>query len=248
MHQWSDEALILKVDKFNDHDAIVHVFTPKHGLNRGVVKAGLSSTRRADMQPGTLADAKFKARMPEHLGSITLEARHSFAARVMHDPLRLAATGSMLSLLGATLAERDPHPELYRRAIEFLKHVAAGVQPLIWLAEYVRLELALLEEVGFGLDLSRCAATGTRDELAFVSPKSARAVSRAAGEPYRSKLLALPGFLLSGQMPDALQEISEGVSLTGYFLGQRLLPALQRNEPPLRAHFLRLLERRAMAA
>ncbi len=245
MHQWHDEALILKADKFGDYDAIVHLFSPNHGLNRGVVKAGFSSKRRADMQPGTLVDAKWRARLPEHMGSITLEARHSFAARVMHDPLKLAAVGSMLSLLSATLAEGDQHAKLYAGVVTFLQHVAAGTEPLIWLAEYVRLELALLEEVGFGLDLTKCAATGVRENLVYVSPKSARAVSGGAGEPYAEKLLALPPFLLDADhLPDTWEEITQGAGLTGYFLETRLLPALHRDNPHLRQHFLRVLERR----
>lgn len=246
MQTWHDEALILKVDKFGDHDAIVHVFSPQHGIYRGVVKAGFASKRRADMQPATLVDAIWKARMPEHLGSIVLEARHGFAIRVMHDPLKLAATGSLLGLLSAALAERDPHPDLYAATVNFLQHIAAGSEALIWLTEYVRLELAILEEVGFGLDLSVCAATGATEQLSYVSPKSARAVSAAAGEPYADKLLPLPPFLLKGaQLPDSWVEIEQGIRLTGYFLETRLLPSLHRDNPPLRQHFLRLLERQA---
>ncbi|MEJ0009910.1 MAG: DNA repair protein RecO [Alphaproteobacteria bacterium] len=172
MLQWSGEALILKVDKFGDHDAIVHLFSGEHGLERGVVKAGMSSKRRADMQPGTLVEARFKARMPEHLGSITFEPRHSFAARVMHDPLRLAGAGSILALLSATLAERDAHPDLYAATIHFLRHVAAGSETLVWLAEYVGSNWPCSKRVGFGLDLTSCVATGATESLAYVSPKS----------------------------------------------------------------------------
>lgn len=249
MQQWQGEALLLKADKFGDHDAIVYLFSPEHGLGRGVVKAGMSSKRRADMQPGTLVDAVWKARLPEHMGSITLEAKHSFAARVMHDPLKLAAVGSILSLLSVSLADADPHPELYAATITFLQHTAAGSDPVIWLAEYVRLELALLEEVGFGLDLTSCVATGATEDLAYVSPKSARAVGKTAGEPYAAKLLALPGFLSDNEpVPDSISDIGQGVALTGYFLETRLLPALQRNAPPLREHFVSLLFRQLSAA
>jgi len=249
MLQFTDEALILTVDKFGEHDAIVHVFTPAHGLWRGVVKRGLSSKNRADVQPATLAEATWKARLPEHMGTITLEARHSYGARVMHDPLRLSAVGSVMSLVACALAEHDAHPALYAQAITFLQHAAAGVEPLLWLAEYVRLELALLELAGFGLDLGSCAATGETDELVYVSPKSGRAVSRAAGAPYHDKLLALPEFMREGgHSPDGMGEIRDGVALTGYFLEARLLPALHRHLPPLRAHFAGLLARQTVAA
>ncbi len=242
MLQFTDEALILTVDKFGDHDAILHLFTPEHGLCRGVVKRGLSNKNRADIQPATLAQATWKARLPEHLGTITLEANHSYGARVMHDPLRLAAVGSVMSLIACSLAERDAHPELYSQAITFLQHVAAGVEPLIWLAEYVRLELALLEQAGFGLDLTSCAATGQTEDLAYVSPKSARAVSRGAGAPYHDKMLPLPDFIHHPEhLPDTIDDIRDGIAHTGHFIESRLLPALHRHTPPLRTHFTGML-------
>ncbi|MDX2094840.1 MAG: DNA repair protein RecO [Alphaproteobacteria bacterium] len=244
MLTFTDEALILVVDKFGDADAIVQLFTPAHGLCRGVVKRGLTGKNRADVQPATLVEATWKARMPEHLGTITLEARHSYAARVMHDALRLAAVGSVVGMMAASLAERDPHPELYAQAVSFLQHVAAGVEPLIWLGEYVRLELALLELAGFGLDLSRCAATGETADLAYVSPKSGRAVGKVSGQPYHDRMLALPAFVKDAQdSPESIDEVRSGVALTGHFLETRLLPALHRRPPALRTHFIGLLAR-----
>ncbi len=248
MHQWSDEALILAVDKFGDYDAIVHLFTPSHGLARGVVKRGFTSKQRPDMQPATLVAASWKARLEQHMGTITLEAKHSYGMRVMADPLKLAAVGSAMSLLKATLAEHDPHPELYHAVHNFLQHVAAGNDKLIWLSEYVRLELSLLELAGFGLDLTECASTGSTDELVYVSPKSGRAVSRLAGQPYHERMLALPGFMRDGQAADSLDEIAQGLALTGQFLETRLLPELHRHAPPLRGHFAGLLQRLSNSA
>ena len=244
MLHWQSEALILKADKFGDHDAIVHVFSAEHGLSRGVVKAGFATKRRADMQLGTLAEVTFKARMAEHMGSITLEAKHSFAARVMQDPLKLAAVGSMLSLLSASLAEHDPHPELYRKTIHFLQHAVVGEDSLLWLTEYARLEFALLEEVGFGLDLSSCAATGETGDLAYVSPKSARAVSRTAGAPYKERLLPLTEVMRNGHyIADNYKEIWDSLCVSGHFLETSLFPALNRPYPLLRGHFLAVLTR-----
>lgn len=243
MHHWTDEALILAVDKFGDYDAIVHVFTPSRGLARGVVKRGLSGKYRADLQPGTLVAVNWKARLEQHMGSITLEARHSYASRVMADALRLAAVGSAMSLLRTILAEHDPHPELYAATHHFLQHVAAAVAPLIWLSEYVRLELALLELAGFGLDLSTCAATGGSDALIYVSPRSGRAVCAAAGAAYHHRLLALPAFLRDGETAERISAIGEGLALTGHFLETRLLPELHRASPPLRRHFIGVLQR-----
>lgn len=244
MLQFTDDALILTVDKFGDHDAIVQLFTRRHGLWKGVVKRALTSKNRADMQPATLVEATWKARLPEHMGTITVEAKHSYAARVMSDPLKLSAVGSVMSLMACSLAEHDAHPELYHQTDNFLQHVAANVEPMIWLAEYVRLELALLELAGFGLDLSECAATGRTDELVYVSPKSGRAVSRDAGAAYHDRMLALPEFVRDHeQLPDILSDIHHGVTLTGHFLESRLLPALHRHLPPLRSHFANLLSR-----
>lgn len=243
MHQWTDEALILAVDKFGDYDAIVHLFTPVQGMVRGIVKRGLTSKQRPDMQPGTLIEANWKARLEQHMGTITLEAKHSYATRVMADPLKLAAVGSAMSLLRATLAEHDPHPELYHAVHHFLQHVAAGMDRLVWLSEYVRLELSLLELAGFGLDLSECAATGAAEDLAYVSPKSGRAVCRAAGQPYHERMLALPDFIREEHGADSLAEIGQGLALTGHFLETRLLPELHRHAPPLRGHFVALVGR-----
>lgn len=241
MHLWTDEALIIDIAKYGDYDAMVLLFTPQHGVVRGIVKRGMTSKKRADMQPATLAQVEWKARLPEHMGTVELEVNHGFAARVMHDPLRLAAVGSVTALLGASLAERDPHPELYYAAIDFLRHVAAGVEPLVWMAEYVRLELMLLKEAGFGLDLASCAATGGVEELVYVSPNTGRAVSRGAGEPYHERMLGLPPFILHGNLPDEMAEITAGVALAGHFLETQLLPALHRRPPAMRAHFCGLL-------
>lgn len=245
MLHFTDEALVLAVDKFGDQDAIVTLFTLQHGLCKGVVKRGMTSKNRADLQPATLVEATWKARLAEHMGTLTLEAKHSFGARIMHDPLRLSAVGSVMGLIACTLAERDAHAELYAQTVLFLQHVAAGVEQLVWLTEYVRLELSILEQAGFGLDLESCAATGTREELVYVSPKSGRAVSRAAGEPYHDRMLALPEFICDEeQLPDGMDELRSGVALTGHFIESRLLPALHRQSPALRGHFLQLLRRK----
>ena len=162
----------------------------------------------------------------------------------MHDPLRLAAVGSAMGLLNAVLAERDPHPELFHISVDFLRHVAAGVERLIWLGEYVRLELALLEQAGFGLDLTQCAATGTTEDLVYVSPKSGRAVCKAAGEAYHERMLALPPCVRDpSHLADTMLEINQGLALTGYFIESRMLPALHRKPPPLRAHFVQMVAR-----
>jgi DNA repair protein RecO (recombination protein O) len=129
-----------------------------------------------------------------------------------------------------------------------LQHVAIGEAPLVWLGEYVRLELALLELAGFGLDLNSCAATGGTEQLSYVSPKSGRAVSQVAGQPYHDRMLTLPEFIKDAEhSPESLEQVGQGIALTGYFLETRLLPALHRKPPALRAHFVALLARKTAA-
>jgi len=154
-----------------------------------------------------------------------------------------------MALITASLAERDPHPELYAQVLSFLQHAAAGVEQLIWLGEYVRLELALLEQAGFGLDLSECVATGSRENLTYVSPKSGRAVSGEAGAPYHDRMLQLPEFIKdTDHLPEAMGEVQAGMALTGHFLETRMLPSLHRHTPPLRSHFAGLLARTVESA
>lgn len=245
MLSFTDEALILTIYKLGDSDAIVHLLTREHGVYRGVIKRAFSGKGRADIQVATQVEAVWKARLAEHLGTVTLEAKHSFGARVMHDPLRLAAVGSVMSMIAVSLGEHEAHPQLYAQVVAFLQHVAAGVEPLVWLGEYVRLELALLEQAGYGLDLSSCAATGVTEDLVYVSPKSGRAVSAVAGQPYHDRMLALPEFIRTDHLPMEMAEIKQGVSLAGHFFETHLLPALHRQVPPLRSHFADLLGRMA---
>lgn len=248
MQRTQDQALILKVEPFGDHDAIVHFFSASHGAHRGVVKAGLSRKYRADIQPATLVAAAWQARLPEHLSRLSVADAYNFAAPVLHEPLRLAAVASAMGMLHTVLADGDPHPMLFTRSLEFLKHITSGSEMLLALSEYVRLELALLEETGFGLDLKQCAATGAMEDLVYVSPKSGRAVCRSAGMPYHERLLPLPNFLEGKNAATSLQEICQGLRLTSYFIEQKLLAGLHRKVPHLREHFVALANRYSVAA
>lgn len=249
MQQIRDEGLILTVQPMGEHDALVTVLMREHGLYRGIVKRALTSRNRADIQPATLVDAEWKARLAEHLGTLTLEARYGFAARVMASPLKLAAVGSLLGMLAVTLAEHDPHAQLYSEVCQFLQRMVVDDEALPWLTEYVRLELRLLEQLGFGLDLSACASTGTVEDLCYVSPKSGRAVSGSAGAPYHARMLPLPAFLLHEEAIAADGDaIHAGVRLSGYFMEQHAFPTLHRHVPVLRTHFVQLLTRHLLVA
>lgn len=240
--QWADEALILDCGKYAEHAAIVYVFSREHGRYSGVSKAALSNRNRATYQPGNLVHVEWKARLPEHMGTVTCELVQSFAALVMADMVRLSAMSSACALIKACLPERDPHPALYD-ALRRLFLSIAHEEPLEWQMQYARFELLLLRECGIGLDLSECVATGTREELVYVSPKSGRAVSRAAGEPYHDKLLPLPAFLQDPLGIAPFEAIRDALMLTGFFLDAYWREAHHKELPGARARLIGLLNR-----
>jgi DNA repair protein RecO (recombination protein O) len=220
--EWHDDAIILSVRKHGETAAIVSLLTRDHGRHLGLVRGGQSRRRQGLLQPGNLVAAGWRARLPEHLGTLTLEPKRDLAAGVLDDSGRLKALAAMTSLLEATLAEQEPQPTVYAASLAMLENLsdsgeAASPVPR-WLAAYVRWELGLLRELGFGLDLDTCAATGSRENLVYVSPRSGRAVSAEAGEPWRDRLLPLPGFLLDDSLPPlAMLDIVAGLRLTGHF-------------------------------
>lgn len=218
--QWSDEGIVLSVRPHGETAAVVELWTRNHGRHLGLVHGGRSRKLRPILQIGNHVDATWKARLADQLGHVTLELRRGFAAEVMDDPPALSALTTVATLT-RLLPERDPHPNLYEITLFVLGFLE---DQTVWPALLVRWELALLEELGFGLDLSECAATGANDQLIYVSPKSGRAVSASAGEPYRDRMLALPQFLTrqrSGAVTTA--DVLAGLSLTGHFLEARVL-------------------------
>ena len=218
---WSEEGFVLGVRRQGENNAVLELFTRGHGRHLGLVRGGRGRRLRPVLQTGNLVEVTWRARLAEHLGSFTVEALEMQAARLMDDPFRLAGLMSMADLT-RLLPEREPHERLYDAFRIVLSQIEDDA---VWPALLVRWELGLLEELGFGLDLSKCAATGSTDELIYVSPKSGQAVSRGAGEPYRSKLLALPEFVKArggGQAPGPV-DIANGFKLTDYFLQRDVL-------------------------
>jgi DNA repair protein RecO (recombination protein O) len=238
--EWSDEAIILSVKAHGETAAVVELFTRSHGRHSGLVHGGRSRKARPMLQMGNHVDATWKARLAEHLGHATLELRRAYAASAMEDAAALAGLTSMCAL-ARLLPERDPHPALYEVTLFVLSFLD---DPTVWPALMVRWELALLQELGFGLDLSACAATGANDQLIYVSPKSGRAVSASAGEPYKDRLLRLPQFLTSVRDRHATREdVMAGFALTGYFLQQRVLAPKGDVLPEPRSRILTHIDR-----
>lgn len=240
---WSDEGIILSVRPHGETAAVVELFTRTHGRHTGLVHGGRSRKLRPTLQTGNHVDATWKGRLAEQLGHLSLELRTGYAATAMDDAEALAGLMS-LTALARLLPERDPHPNLYEITLFVLGFLD---DPSVWPALLVRWELALLTDLGFGLDLEECAATGTNDALIYVSPKSGRAVSASAGEPYRDKLLALPGFLLKGRRSGAGvtdADVMNGMKLSRFFLEQRVLAPRGLAVPEPRVRLEAMLDRR----
>ncbi len=217
---WSDEGFVLSARRHGENALIVSLLTLDHGRHTGLVRGGAGARSRGIYQPGNLVRAPWRARLAEHLGTYRCELAQAIAATHLHAPLPLLALSAATTLVDAALPEREPVPYLFGT----LEGLLAVLGEPGWQAYYVRWELDLLGELGFGLDLSECAATGANDDLAFVSPKSGRAVSNAAAQPYRDRLLPLPAFLLDGSAaPPSSADISDGLGLTGYFLKRHVL-------------------------
>jgi DNA repair protein RecO (recombination protein O) len=238
--QWSDEALVLGARRHGESAVVLELMTRAHGRHLGLVHGGRSKRLSPVLQPGNTVRALWRARLDEHLGVFTAEAGEMRSARLMGSSLALYGVGAMAALL-RLVPERDPHPALYELAAVLADHLD---DPHLAPALFVRFELALLAELGFGLDLAECAATGARENLTFVSPKSGRAVSGAAGAPYRDRLFALPAFLQGEiEQEPSLEEIKAGFALTGHFLRAHLFDARGQPFPEERARFVALSTR-----
>ena len=233
--EWTDEAIVLSVRPHGETAAVIELFTRAHGRHLALVHGGRSRKLRPVLQTGNHVDATWKARLSEHLGHATVELRKGYGASIMDDASALSGLTSLCTL-SRLLPERDPHPALFEITLFVLSFLD---DPSVWPALLVRWELALLEELGFGLDLSECASTGSNDQLIYVSPKSGRAVSASAGEPYRDRMLALPGFLSkSGNRQPTAQDVLSGFALTGYFLETRVLAPRGETLPEARGRII----------
>jgi DNA repair protein RecO (recombination protein O) len=235
---WSDDGYVLSVRRHGEAAAIVNLLTRGHGRHAGLIRGGTGRRLRGVLQPGNQVAATWRARLAEHLGAFTVEAVRDHAAAILPDGDRLAGLTSAVAVTEAALPEREPHLAIHDGFAALL--AALDGEPA-WAAVYVRFELGLLAELGFGLDLSHCAATGSSDDLAYVSPRSARAVSRGAGAPYKDRLLPLPAFLLPGATETlTTPDVLDGLKLTGFFLESQIFAPHNRPLPAARS---RLLER-----
>lgn len=236
--EWVDEGIVLSARPHGETAAVAEMFTRARGRHLGLVHGGRSRKLRPVLQIGNHVEVGWKGRLPDDLGSMTVELRRGFAAEAMARAADLAALGSF-AVLARLLPERDPHPGLYEISLFVLGFLEEAE---VWPALMVRWELALLDELGFGLDLSKCAATGTLENLIYVSPKSGRAVSAEAGEPYKDRLLDLPSFLIGKTQGAVTQaDVAAGFRLTGHFLKTRVLDPRDQMLPDTRQRMVALV-------
>lgn len=235
--EWCESAIVLAARPHGESSVVATLLTASYGAHAGLVQSA-RSRRGGSMQPGNRVTARWRARLAEHLGSFTIESETNGAAALMDQPLRLAALQSACSLVAVAAPEREPHPGLYEATSALIDALPGDV----WDAAYVAWEVGLLRLLGFGLDLDRCAATGTNDMLRYVSPRTGRAISDSAAEPWRDKLLKLPGFLI-GQGTAEPPEVADGLKLTGHFLERVAFAATHSPLPAARIRFAESYDR-----
>lgn len=239
--EWTDEGVVLGVRRHGEANAILELMTRTHGRHLGLVRGGAGSRMRPVLQPGNLLRAVWRARLDEHLGSFAVEGLHLRAGALLTTAHAVFAV-THLAALTRLLPERDPHEGVFESLGVILDHLddPAGAAALV-----VRFELLLLSELGFGLDLDACALTGATDGLAYVSPKSGRAVSADAGAEWQDRLLPLPAFLVGGGAPPAMAaDIDRAFALTGYFLARHVFEPRGTPLPDARGHFIAAVARR----
>ena len=237
--QWTDEGIVLGVKRHGEANAILELMTRAHGRHLGLVRGGFGSRLKPVLQPGNTVSATWRARLDEHLGHYTVEGLRLRAAQFFGAPHAVYGV-THLAALARLLPERDPHETLHDALDALLDHLD---EPQTAAAMVVRFELQLLAELGFGLDLGQCAATGATAELIYVSPKSGRAVSRSAGEPWAEKMLRLPAFLQEAQGAASSRDVADGFALTGFFLARHVLEPRGLVLGEERAHFIAALAR-----
>ena len=238
--EWTADGIILTVRRFGETDCLVDIFTSDFGRASGFVKGGQGRAHRPVLQPGNRVVANWRSRLPDQLGRFTFEPRGATVADILTDPKRLLAIGALTATLSTALPDREPHPDLYNGSdgvvtliqLGDIAEIAAGI---------ARLDLAILSALGYGLDLSACAVTGDTRDLAYVSPKSGRAVSRMAAGPYADKLLRLPPFILEGSQA-TLADGRDALVLSQFFLDRHVWVSRKDGMPAGRHRFFERIQ------
>jgi DNA repair protein RecO (recombination protein O) len=233
--EWSDDAIVLAARRHGETDIILETLTREHGRHLGLVHGGASRRVKSALLAGNSLNVGWRARLAEQLGSFVIELQRERAGAIFESREALIGLNAFAAIAREVLPERVPHATVYDAA-EILLDAIVSSEFLHWAPLYVRWEIGVLDALGFGLDLSQCAATGQSHDLRYVSPRSGRAVSFDAGEPYRERLFKLPAFLLESAGPSIEQEeIQAGLRLSAYFLQERVLGPHQQQIPAARS-------------
>jgi DNA repair protein RecO (recombination protein O) len=242
--QWSDDGFVLGIRRHGEAGAILELMTREHGRHLGLVRGGAGSRMRPVLQPANAVRAQWRARLDDQLGTYTIEPITLRAGSLFADSHAVYAV-THLAALARLLPERDPHEIVFDSLETIASHLA---EPALCAALIVRFEMLMLTELGFGLDLDSCAATGSSSDLIYVSPKSGRAVSREAGAPWRERLLSLPAFVAGEVMQVDANDIAQGFALTAFFLARHVLEPRGLALPDARAHFIAAICRKLAQA
>ena len=238
---WSDDGIVISARKHGESSLIVNLLTRNYGRHSGLVRGGASRRNRGLYEPGNQVRAHWRARLEDHLGTYQCELTKAVAADLLESRIKLSALSSICAISDVALPEREPHRPLYDA---FIILIDSFVDDSLWPTIYVKWELGLLQELGFGLDFSSCAATGQTENLAFVSPKSGKAVSVNAAVPYKDVLLILPTFLTQSGQTGTPEDIHQALKLTGYFLNRHAFGTYPGHNPDARTRFMERLRRK----
>lgn len=233
MENWRDHGIVLSVRPHGESGAVVNLLTEDHGRHAGYLRGISSQKLRGVVEPGNLVSAAWSSRVSDQLGFYVLEPERAITGPLMGDALRLSALISACSLCDAALPEREVHPGLFHGLLALLETLEGEA----WGASYIFWEIAFMRELGFGLELNKCAGGGDVTTLSYISPKSGRAVSAEQGEPYKDKLLPLPDFLKPGGSDTGMEEILRGLVMTGHFLEHWVFAQSTKGVPEPRRRF-----------
>lgn len=236
--EWQGDGLILNTRKHGESSAIIDVLTRDKGRHTGLVRGGRSRTMRPVLQAGNLVNVVWRARLEDHLGAFSVDPHRMIVAGIIDDVHRLAAL-TTITTLASLLPEREPHPRIYEASLLLIEHLHDDA---IWPAVLVKWEMGLLEELGFGLDLSKCAVSGDTVGLSHVSPRTGRAVCAREAEPWQDKLLALPAFVTGASSAPTRAEVAQGLKLTGHFLARHIFEPRGVSAPEQRQRIARWLD------
>ena len=236
--EWQGDGLILNTRKHGENSTIIDVLTRDKGRHTGLVRGGRSRTMRPVLQPGNLVNVVWRARLEDHLGAFSVDQLRMTVAAIIDDVHRLAGL-TTITTLASLLPEREPHPRIYDASLLLIEHLQDDA---IWPAVLVKWEMGLLEELGFGLDLTKCAVSGETESLTHVSPRTGRAVCAHEAEPWKDKLLVLPAFVTGASGEASNAEIAQGLKLTGHFLSRHIFEPRGVTAPEQRQRILRWLD------